>query len=436
MQNLFKDFGLEIVDKENISNINLCKNTEDVRVKPVILITGISSQIGNDLANLIQSSWKPKFLSDSKELEAFKNHPSESGTYAEKTKEKFINYVHSLETSKYSFFDIYCTSSSELDMSDITELREYINRRKPDYIINLAAFTNVQACGTNPNAFKVNTKAVEVFAEYIRNNKAKLLHVSTDFVYNKDTNRNDKGLILSETIPTGIPCNHYAIQKMLSEAIIDNAVNKPECKGVAEIVRVSHLFSTHKNNIVKSLTRNLINRSVTKAVSDNRFVPTYSENVAKFIAMSILTFHPNKDYKGKCYPECSNFVENIEPMSTNDLTLMIKSVIKNIDENTETLRKKDDGISIGSVLSVTSDFYVSESELPEMLPTDTALARDCKYFTPYPDSDNSTKEINKLIDNLMLKYDYVSCSDAIKTVTGIEYANQLNSITLQMQIKG
>ena len=71
-----------------------------------------------------------------------------------------------------------------LDISDMAAVSEYVNANRPDVIINCAAMTNVDGCESDyETAFKVNALGVKNLAVCAENIGAKLIHVSTDYVF-------------------------------------------------------------------------------------------------------------------------------------------------------------------------------------------------------------------------------------------------------------
>ena len=73
---------------------------------------------------------------------------------------------------------------AQLDLSDFDVIREKLRRTAFDVLINAAAFTNVDLCETERDqAFRINAEAPRVLAEICREKNAKLIHFSTDYVF-------------------------------------------------------------------------------------------------------------------------------------------------------------------------------------------------------------------------------------------------------------
>src|ERR1051325_10738108 len=86
-----------------------------------------------------------------------------------------------------SRFEVSGFNHTELDLSDLTTLRETISPLDFDILINAAAFTNVDLAEKEKNqAFRVNAEAPRLLAEICRDKGARLIHVSTDYVFDGD----------------------------------------------------------------------------------------------------------------------------------------------------------------------------------------------------------------------------------------------------------
>src|SRR3954467_6680087 len=81
-------------------------------------------------------------------------------------------------------YDVVGFNHAQLDLSNLVDLREKLGGRTFDVLINAAAFTNVDGCETERDrAFRTNAKAPEVLAEICNEKDAKLIHFSTDYVF-------------------------------------------------------------------------------------------------------------------------------------------------------------------------------------------------------------------------------------------------------------
>ena len=74
--------------------------------------------------------------------------------------------------------------STKLDLTNTNDIKDTIDRVKPDRIIHLAAMTNVDLCETEQDlATKINTKSTEIIAREAAKQEAFFVYVSTDYVF-------------------------------------------------------------------------------------------------------------------------------------------------------------------------------------------------------------------------------------------------------------
>ena len=169
------------------------------------------------------------------------------------------------------FHDYQCSALDieELDITDKDKVTEIISKIKPDWVINCAAYTEVDNCETNQeHALKVNGEAAGYIAQACNKINANLVHISTDYVfdgknkngYNEDDKKN--------------PINAYGESKSLGEDLIIKNMKK------FSIVRTSWLFGTHGKNFVNSMINAPKNKDGLKIVDDQIGSPTYTKDLA------------------------------------------------------------------------------------------------------------------------------------------------------------
>jgi dTDP-4-dehydrorhamnose reductase len=166
--------------------------------------------------------------------------------------------------------------SSDLDITDHSDVRRVLNNLRPDLIINCAAYTKVdQAEDEREKAFAVNADGVKNLADYCAEHKIKLVHFSTDYVF--EGSEQDK-----KRLPDGYPEDHpakpisvYGESKFAGEVSIQNS----GCDYL--IVRVSWLCGRFGKNFVKSMVRLGKERDELKVVNDQFGSPTFADNVVE-----------------------------------------------------------------------------------------------------------------------------------------------------------
>ncbi|MDR9417516.1 dTDP-4-dehydrorhamnose reductase [Gracilimonas sp.] len=165
---------------------------------------------------------------------------------------------------------------SDFDLTDHQDVRRVLNNLKPGYIINCAAYTNVdQAEVEKEEAFAVNYEGVQNLANYSAESGVKLIEFSTDYVFpgkEKDQKKLPNGY--PEDYPTD-PINTYGASKLAGE----NAIKDSGCDYI--ICRTSWLCGKYGNNFVKTMLRLGEERKELNVVNDQYGCPTFTANLVK-----------------------------------------------------------------------------------------------------------------------------------------------------------
>ena len=84
--------------------------------------------------------------------------------------------------------DLILTDVENLDITNFNQVDEFLKKETPELIINVAAYTDVDGCETNRNlAFNVNSIGPKNLAIVSNEINAKILHISTDYVFSGDS---------------------------------------------------------------------------------------------------------------------------------------------------------------------------------------------------------------------------------------------------------
>lgn len=178
------------------------------------------------------------------------------------------NLAMSDNINSYIFTDI-----EELDITDLDAVCNYVQTQKPDYIINCAAYTAVDKAEEDIDlCTKINYLAVENIAKCAKNVGAKVVHISTDYVYGGDSLT--PYLESDQTNPKSV----YGSTKLRGEIILKNILPEDSI-----IIRTSWLYSTHGKNFVKTMIMLGKEMERLNVVSDQRGTPTYARDLAKAI---------------------------------------------------------------------------------------------------------------------------------------------------------
>ena len=181
--------------------------------------------------------------------------------------------ANELISQKPTNIEHLCLGRDDVNVCDITSLEKAVNAFKPSVIINASAYTAVDKAETDSDAaYLLNQQAVENLAIIAKQTNARLLHVSTDFVFDGEKNKAYK--VDDKTNP----CSVYGASKLAGEQAI--AEHYPENSA---IVRTSWLYSSHGNNFVKTMLRLMQEKEELGVVCDQIGCPTYAEGLAKFL---------------------------------------------------------------------------------------------------------------------------------------------------------
>lgn len=164
------------------------------------------------------------------------------------------------------------TDSATLDISNASQVEEYFRELKPDYCINAAAYTAVDAAETDSDrAFAINRDGVANLAEACAIFKTTLIHVSTDYVFDGDTNISyDED---NFTNPNGV----YGLSKRHGEEAALEANPK------TVILRTSWLYSEFNKNFVKTMLNLFKTKDELNIVADQYGQPTNANDLAEAI---------------------------------------------------------------------------------------------------------------------------------------------------------
>lgn len=171
-------------------------------------------------------------------------------------------------------------SHHQLDITNPEQVASCLNQEKPTYLINAAAFTNVDLAQTQPQqAYALNAAALEILAQTCEKTHTVLLHISTDYVFDgKDASRPD-GLRNRPYEPTDAvnPLGIYGKSKLLGEQHV-----LAYSRGV--VVRTSWIYShlAVSRNFLSAIPRLLATKDTPLTVeSQQQNAPTYAPHLAQ-----------------------------------------------------------------------------------------------------------------------------------------------------------
>ena len=170
-------------------------------------------------------------------------------------------------------FELICTGSKDLDISDEEKVMEFISEKSPDLVVNAAAYTAVDDCETHfDEAYAVNAIGPKNLAIACKKQDIPLVHISTDYVFD-----GSKRTPLIETDKLG-PQSAYGKTKLEGEKFIQENTDK------YFILRTAWLYGLHGNNFVKTMLDLAETHDDITVVNDQIGSPTYSLDLAVSIA--------------------------------------------------------------------------------------------------------------------------------------------------------
>ncbi len=166
-------------------------------------------------------------------------------------------------------FDVLCLNHAQLDLANFDQTREKLRATSFDILINAAAFTNVDLCETQRDqAFRINAEAPRILAEICRDKGAKLIHFSTDYVF--DGEKREPYTERDEANPISV----YGKSKLAGEKNVLAAQDRHL------VVRVSWVFGPDRPSFIDAMIKRAQESEEVDAVADKISTPTYTHDIA------------------------------------------------------------------------------------------------------------------------------------------------------------
>lgn len=207
-------------------------------------------------------------------------------------------------------------SSKELDITNRASVSDFVGRITPPVIVNCAAWTDVDGAEDKEDlAFKVNSQGAENLALAAVSNNARLIHVSTDYVFSGVSNKPFK---IDDQID---PQSAYGRTKADGEKKV--LANHPEN---SYVVRTAWLYSPWGKNFAKTMTRLAFNgHGEVRVVDDQMGQPTSALDLAKQIVNLSLGDAPAGIYHGTNEGQASwfEFAQEIFALADADVSRVV-----------------------------------------------------------------------------------------------------------------
>ena len=184
-----------------------------------------------------------------------------------------------------SLGEVIATNRNELNLENSDAIRAFIEKIKPDIIINAAAYTDVDKAETEIElAHKVNTEAPKVLVEKASQLNIPIIHFSTDYVF--DGLKNEPYVETDQTNPQSV----YGETKCEGEEAIRNYKKHI-------ILRTSWVFSSHGQNLLKTILKLIQEKTSLNIVSDQRGTPISADTIANVTCSIVKTILNKPSFK-------------------------------------------------------------------------------------------------------------------------------------------
>jgi len=194
--------------------------------------------------------------------------------------------------------DFVALSRSDLDITNIGQVKQLVSSTKPDVVINAAAYTDVEQAEIDPDeAFKINQLGAANLAIASRSVDSKLVHFSTDYVFADNGNSPWKASDLKE------PLSIYGKSKLAGEVEILN-----EYPEKSLIIRTAWLYSPYGKNFYKTMLSKAFNGDESvRVVNDQQGQPTNAFDLAELTVKAVINDVPSGIFHGTNAGSCSWF---------------------------------------------------------------------------------------------------------------------------------
>lgn len=204
---------------------------------------------------------------------------------------------------------VFGATRQSLDVTDVVSLNAAVRDLSPDWIINATAYTAVDRAESEPDLARlINAATPGALAEICQLVSARLLHISTDYVFSGDGNQ--PFTEAHDTEPLGV----YGSSKLAGETAIRSALHEHI------ILRTAWVFGPQGNNFVKTMLKLAESRDEVSVVDDQVGAPTSARSIADAIATIVIdmacadgaddrwgTYH----YSGYPYTSWAGFADEI-----------------------------------------------------------------------------------------------------------------------------
>ena len=266
--------------------------------------------------------------------------------------------IHDLATEED---DITYFSHDELDITNKNDVYRKIIEYRPDVVVNCAAYVNIYEAERNiVGSYNVNCLGVMHLAQACKTAGAKLIHISTDYVFDGENNRPYKETDVCR------PLNFYGVTKYLGE--LTSSEENPE----TIVIRTSWLYSWYGNNFFTKVLSKLDKGENFGVVYDVIGCPTYAMDLADFI-LHIIRTEKYKDMTGVYH------YSNNGAVSRYDFAVEIEKLYRGKNELIQPCLSTSIVDTVNRPIYAVLDKTKVESILDGHLPNWTDALKRCMY---------------------------------------------------------
>jgi len=178
-----------------------------------------------------------------------------------------------LQHSRPTDVELLSPTRDQLDMTDSTQLEHWVVGQAPDLVINCAAYTQVDLAESDPQAAEaINHFAVKHLAELAGQTGARVLHISTDYVF--DGQANQPYPTTTPSAPQGVyGASKHRGEQALLQALPDRS----------SIIRTGWLYAQHGQNFLLTMLKLMASRPSLSVVVDQIGTPTHCGGLTQFL---------------------------------------------------------------------------------------------------------------------------------------------------------
>ncbi len=199
-----------------------------------------------------------------------------------------------------SGFELLPLVLEQLDVTEEAAVREWFRSARPEAVINTAAFHHVEKCESDPQtAFRVNAVACRHLSRGANDASARLVHISTDYVFDGRVARPYR----ENDLP--LPVNVYGNSKLAGEYFVRSMAERHWVVRVSGIFGRSPCIGKGGLNFVETMLKLAREKPEVRVVDDEFLTPTATLEVARQLARMLAAGAPDGLYHATAQGSCS-----------------------------------------------------------------------------------------------------------------------------------